>query len=194
MKLKILPPTLRINNRYLTLDIKSESILDKNELVSAIWYSCLRLYGEIETSSFNLWVMRFYNINNINNFNNRNCNINNKDNNFNNINYNINNRNSNINNKNSNINDIDNSIDNKYSDIDNKDNNVNIMNNNKNNQINNDLSYYYYYKVVLRCQRGSEDKVRGSLALLAKYNHKKIAISTIGISGTIASSIENFIK
>lgn len=135
MKLKILPPTLRINNHYLTLDIKSEAKLDKDELVSAIWYGCLRLYGEIETSSFNLWLMRFYDITDTSE----------------------------------------------------------ISGNNENTQNNNDLPYYHF-KAVLRCQSGYEGKVRGSLALLAKYNHKKIAISTIGISGTIASSIEKFIN
>lgn len=135
MKLKILPPTLRINNHYLTLDIKSESKLDKDELVSAIWYGCLRLYGEIETSSFNLWLMRFYDITDTSE----------------------------------------------------------TFDNNENTQNNHDLPYYHF-KAVLRCQIGYEDKVRGSLALLAKYNHKKIAISTIGISGTIASSIEKFIN
>lgn len=173
MKLKILPPTLRINNHYLTLDIKSESKLDKDELVSAIWYACLRLYGEIETSSFNLWLMRFYditnnidkNINNINNYP--------DDNNLSNI---SNHSHTNINNT-----------------CNNNENNHDMDYNNKNRQINNDLSYYHY-KVILRSQKGHEDKVRGSLALLTKYNHKKIAISTIGISGTIASSIEKFIN
>jgi len=133
MKLKILPPTLRINNHYLTLDIKSETKINKDELVSAIWYASLRAYGEIETSSFNLWVMRFYDMKNII-----------------------------------------------------SDNNIETQNNN--------FLDYYHYKAILRCQVGYEDKVRGSLALLAKYNHKKISISTIGISGTISSSIEKFIN
>ena len=136
MKLKILPPTLRINNHYLTLDIKSEAKLDKDELVSAIWYGCLRLYGEIETSAFNLWLMRFY--------------------------------------------DVTDSIESS-------------TNYNQKPQNSNNLPYYKF-KAVLRCQTGYEDKVRGSLALLFQYNHKKIAISTIGISGTIASSIEKFIN
>lgn len=136
MKLKILPPTLRPNNRYLVLDIKSEVKISKEELVSAIWYGCLRLYGELETSSFNLWLMRFYDLNNYSS-------------------------------KNSNL----------------------IMDNNFNNEIS-----YYHFKAVLRCQRGFEDNVRGSLALLSNYNNKKIAITTIGISGTIASSIEKFIN
>ena len=136
MKLKILPPTLRINNHYLTLDIKSEVKLDKTKLISAIWYGCLRLYGEIETSAFNLWLMRFYDI---------------------------------------------------------TDSSESFDNFNQKPQNNSDL-LYYQFKAVLRCQTGYEDKVRGSLALLSQYNHKKIAISTIGISGTIASSIEKFIN
>ena len=61
MKLKILPPTLRIKNRYLVLDIKSEIEFSKNELVSAIWEGCIRFHGECETSDFNLWLMRLYN-------------------------------------------------------------------------------------------------------------------------------------
>ena len=136
MKLKILPPTLRINNHYLTLDIKSEVKLDKSELISAIWYACLRLYGEIGTSAFNLWLMRFYDI---------------------------------------------------------TDTTKGLENNNQKPQNNNDLSYYHF-KATLRTQAGYEDEVRGSLALLTQYNHKKIAISTIGISGTISSSIEKFIN
>ena len=60
MKLKVLPPTLRKNNRYLTLDIKSESKINKDNLVNIIWDACLRFQGELMTSNFNLWVMRFY--------------------------------------------------------------------------------------------------------------------------------------
>lgn len=139
MKLKILPPTLRRNNRYLALDIISEVKLSKNDLVSAVWYGCLRLYGESETSDFNLWLMRFYDIGKIDN--------------------------------------------NSQNNLDNERKNMNRIN-----------SHYYHYKAILRCQRGCEDKVRGSLAMLANHNNNKIVISTIGISGTIASSIENFIN
>ena len=60
MKLKVLPPTLRKNNRYLTLDIKSGCEINKDELVSIIWDSCVRFQGECMTSNFNLWVMKFY--------------------------------------------------------------------------------------------------------------------------------------
>ncbi|MDR2830176.1 MAG: ribonuclease P [Methanobrevibacter sp.] len=63
MKLKILPPTLRANYRYLVLDIKSETSLSKNDLVPAIWEAAIHLYGELETSNFNLWVMKFFDLN-----------------------------------------------------------------------------------------------------------------------------------
>lgn len=60
MKLKVLPPTLRKNNRYLTLDIKITTSIVKDELVGIIWDACIRFKGECETSNFNLWVMKFY--------------------------------------------------------------------------------------------------------------------------------------
>ncbi|MDR0900572.1 MAG: ribonuclease P [Methanobrevibacter sp.] len=123
MKLKILPPTLRPNYRYLALDIKSEAILNKDELVSAIWDSCIRFSGELETSNFMLWIMRFYECPN---------------------------------------------------DFDSKPN-------------------FYRYKAILKSQRGFEEKVRGSLAAMANYHGKKIAIATIGKSGTIKGAVDKFI-
>lgn len=62
MKLKVLPPTLRKNNRYLTLDIKIETEITKDDLVGIIWDACIRFKGECDTSNFNLWVMKFYEI------------------------------------------------------------------------------------------------------------------------------------
>lgn len=62
MKLKVLPPTLRKNNRYLTLDIKATSPITKDEFVSMVWDACIRFQGEGMTSNFNLWVMKFYEI------------------------------------------------------------------------------------------------------------------------------------
>nr|WP_295000323.1 Rpp14/Pop5 family protein [uncultured Methanobrevibacter sp.] len=62
MRLKVLPPTLRKNNRYLTLDIKSVSELSKDDLVNIIWDNCVRFQGECSTANFNLWVMKFYEI------------------------------------------------------------------------------------------------------------------------------------
>ena len=62
MKLKVLPPTLRKNNRYLTVDVKINSKITKDELVTIIWDACVRFQGELNTSNFNLWVMRFIEI------------------------------------------------------------------------------------------------------------------------------------
>ena len=62
MRLKVLPPTLRKNNRYLTLDIKCVYEIDKDDLVNIIWDACIRFQGECSTSNFNLWVMKFYEI------------------------------------------------------------------------------------------------------------------------------------
>ena len=60
MKLKVLPPTLRKNNRYLVIDIKITSPIDKDDVVNIIWDACIRFQGECMTSNFNLWVMKFY--------------------------------------------------------------------------------------------------------------------------------------
>lgn len=60
MRLKVLPPTLRKNNRYLTLDIKSASPINKDDLVNLIWDACIRFQGECMTSNFNLWVIKLY--------------------------------------------------------------------------------------------------------------------------------------
>ena len=114
MKLKVLPPTLRKNNRYLTLEIKSESPIVKDDLVTIVWDACVRFQGECNTSNFNLWVMKFY--------------------------------------------EMEKSED------------------------------YYSYKSIVRCQRGYVDDVRSALALANKYNNWRIAITTIGLSGTIKAS------
>ncbi|WP_297981951.1 Rpp14/Pop5 family protein [uncultured Methanobrevibacter sp.] len=60
MKLKILPPTLRKNNHYLIVDVKSEVKLSKEELLNPIWDACIRFWGENHSSNFNLWVMKHY--------------------------------------------------------------------------------------------------------------------------------------
>ena len=114
MKLKVLPPTLRKNNRYLTLDIKITAPICKEDVVNIIWDACIRFQGECMTSNFNLWVMRFYEC----------C---------------------------------------------------------KNDE-------FYSYKAIVRCQRDFVDEVRSSLALINKYNNDKIAVTTIGSSGTIKAS------
>ena len=114
MSLKILPPTLRKNNRYLTVEIKSMSSITKDDLVSIVWDACVRLQGELNASNFNLWVMRFYELDQSNE--------------------------------------------------------------------------YHNYKAIIRCQRGCEDEVRSSLALVNKYKSERISLTTIGLSGTIKAS------
>ena len=120
MKMKVLPPTLRKNNRYLTLDIKSKEPFSKDDIVLVVWDACIRLFGEMETSYFNLWVMRTYQLD--------------------------------------------------------------------------DRDDCFHMKAILRCQRSFEDKVRSALCCITKFNGKPITIATIGLSGTISSSIDNFIK
>lgn len=114
MALKVLPPTLRKNNRYLTVEIKSVSPITKDDSVSIVWDACVRFQGELNTSNFNLWVMRFYELEK--------------------------------------------------------------------------LDEYYIYKAIIRCQRGYEDEVRSSLALVNKYKYERISITSIGLSGTIKAS------
>ena len=48
-----------------------------------------------------------------------------------------------------------------------------------------EISFYNEYKAILRCQRDFEDEVKSSLALVNNYDRKSIAISCVGISGTI---------
>ncbi len=114
MKLKVLPPTLRKNNRYLTLDIKTEVPIAKDDLVSIIWDGCIRFQGESMTGNFNLWVMKFYEFDK--------------------------------------------------------------------------TDEYYSYKAIVRCQRDYVDEVRASIALVNRYNHKKISMTAVGLSGTIKAS------
>ena len=58
MKLKILPPTLRINKRYIAFELISPKKINRSELIQIIWNNCLNYYGEVETSKFGLWLMR----------------------------------------------------------------------------------------------------------------------------------------
>ena len=114
MKLKVLPPTLRKNNRYLTVEIKITSPFSKDELVTCVWDACIRFQGEANTANFNLWVMKFHEIESNDEF--------------------------------------------------------------------------YTYKAIVRCQRDFVDDVRSSLALATKFNNSRIAITTVGLSGTISGS------
>ncbi len=124
MKLKVLPPTLRKNNHYLILDVKSEVQLTKEEMLPRIETACIRFWGEFYSSNFNLWVMKHYL--------------------------------------------IDESVVNE--------------------------EVFFNYKTIIRCQHGYEEDVRAALATLSSFNKKKIAINTIGISGTVKSGISKFIQ
>jgi len=55
--LKPLPPTLRERNRYLTLELLSDSNFGREELIKAIQNSCLNFLGELGTSKTSLWLL-----------------------------------------------------------------------------------------------------------------------------------------
>lgn len=114
MRLKVLPPTLRKNNRYLTVEVKITSPITKDDLVTIVWDACVRFQGEGNTANFNLWVMKFY-------------------------------------------------------EFERQDG-------------------YYSYKSIIRCQRDFVEDVRSALALANKYNNNRLAVTTIGLSGTIKAS------
>ena len=88
--------------------------MSKDDLVTIIWDACIRFQGECNTANFNLWVMKFYEMEK--------------------------------------------------------------------------TEEYYHYKAIVRCQRDFVDEVRSSLALANKYNGNRIAMTTIGLSGTIKAS------
>ena len=51
----------------------------------------------------------------------------------------------------------------------------------------------FNYKTILRCERSFEDDVRVALSTLTRQNKKRIAINTIGLSGTVKSGKDKFI-
>lgn len=124
MKFKVLPPTLRKNHHYLILDVKSEVEISKEEMLPLCWDACIRYWGENRSSSFDLWVMRHYL--------------------------------------------IDEAVQNDEA--------------------------IFNYKAVLRCERSCCDDVRVALSTLTRQNKKRIAINTIGVSGTVKSGISKFIE
>ncbi len=60
MKLKILPPTLRNDKRYISFEAVSEVPLGKEDVISLVWEASLNFHGECKTSKFDLWVMRVW--------------------------------------------------------------------------------------------------------------------------------------
>ena len=68
MKLKILPPTLREKKRYIGAKIYSREPLTKEEISNIIWHNTVNLYGEIEASKINPWIINSKEIKNSNHF------------------------------------------------------------------------------------------------------------------------------
>lgn len=66
MKLKILPPTLREKKRYIAFNLYSEDLITKEEMPNLLWNSIVNLYGEIESSKINLWLINYKHIQNSN--------------------------------------------------------------------------------------------------------------------------------
>jgi len=62
MKLKILPPTLRNDKRYISFEAISEIPLNRDDVITLVWESSLNFHGECKTSKFDLWVMKVWNI------------------------------------------------------------------------------------------------------------------------------------
>ncbi|WP_414469184.1 Rpp14/Pop5 family protein [Methanobacterium sp. ACI-7] len=63
MKLKILPPTLRNDKRYISFEAISEISLTRDDVISLVWESSLNFHGECKTSKFDLWIMKFWKVN-----------------------------------------------------------------------------------------------------------------------------------
>lgn len=64
MKLKILPPTLRNDKRYISFEAISEIPLTRDDVISLVWESSLNFHGECKTSKFDLWIMKFWKVKN----------------------------------------------------------------------------------------------------------------------------------
>jgi ribonuclease P/MRP protein subunit POP5 len=60
MKLKILPPTLREDKRYLSFEAISEIPLNRDDVISLVWETSLNFHGECKTSKFDLWIMKVW--------------------------------------------------------------------------------------------------------------------------------------
>lgn len=62
MKLKILPPTLRTNRRYISFEAISELPLGREDVISLMWEASLNFHGECKTSKFDLWITKIWKI------------------------------------------------------------------------------------------------------------------------------------
>ena len=60
MKLKILPPTLRNDKRYISFEAVSEVLLSKEDVIPLVWEASLNFHGECKTSKFDLWIIKVW--------------------------------------------------------------------------------------------------------------------------------------
>ena len=112
MKLKILPPPLREKKRYIGIKLYSKEALTKEEIYNTLWYNTINLYGEIEASKINLWIINSKEIRNPDHF---------------------------------------------------------------------------QYNMIIKCQRGYEEKMMTALASIYRNRTNRIVVHTVGTSGTIKS-------
>lgn len=47
---KLLPPTLRMKERYIVFEVISEKPIEYSELTKTVWFSCLSFLGELKAS------------------------------------------------------------------------------------------------------------------------------------------------
>jgi ribonuclease P/MRP protein subunit POP5 len=55
---KKLPPSLRMQKRYIVFEVISESPIEYGNLITAIWESCLNFLGEILLSKAEIWIIQ----------------------------------------------------------------------------------------------------------------------------------------
>ncbi len=59
MKIKALPPALRMRKRYIAFRVESDRSFTRDEVVRAIVSSALAMFGEAKVAEFNLFVLDF---------------------------------------------------------------------------------------------------------------------------------------
>ncbi|MFB6217276.1 MAG: Rpp14/Pop5 family protein [Candidatus Aenigmatarchaeota archaeon] len=53
-----LPSSMRKKKRYIAFRIISENELEFSDIVNAFWHSLLDVFGEVQTSSINFWLVK----------------------------------------------------------------------------------------------------------------------------------------
>ena len=57
--MKPVPPTLRMNKRYLAFQIYHSGKVTKSEFIVAVTQESLRFFGELQSSKFGFWLIDF---------------------------------------------------------------------------------------------------------------------------------------